>query len=243
VAIVAIRGFLSISLDGDWTLQARLRELTPRLEKAALRTALRESARPMLAAAQKFAPVYGTKTFVETVFVDKRWRKRTFATGRIGGSLRKSLRIRAFKRSRKNRVGVWIGTSALASPFQGKQFYGAFQEFGWKVGVRPERDKRVAGAIAQRLNFFAAARQGSTGQRGGAAHEAFVRSAQKAAATQSLSRADTRRFIEGKKYIRKAYNLTKYRVRNEMRTQIVRAIDVVVNRDLARIRRKAGKAA
>lgn len=231
-------GVFSISLDGDMTLQARLRELTPRLEKSALRTALRESARPMLAAAQKFAPVLGTNVFEETVWTGKRWGKRKFATGRIGGSLRKSLRIRAFKRSRKNRVGVWIGTSALASPFQGKQFYGAFQEFGWKVGVRPERDKRVVKALAQRFNFFAQARNA-----GGGAHEAFVRKAQETAAKQNLSRNDGRRFIEGKKYIRKAYNLTKHRVRNEMRTQIMRAIDVVVTRDLARIRKKGKLAA
>jgi HK97 gp10 family phage protein len=48
------------------------------------------------------------------------------------GNLEESIRIRPLKRSRKtpHRVGVRVMTSESDSLFQGKTFYGAFQEFG-----------------------------------------------------------------------------------------------------------------
>ncbi len=54
---------------------------------------------------------------------------------RATGRLARSIRLRAMKRSR-SRVGARITTNAYDNLYQGKTFYAAFQEFGWKTGKR-----------------------------------------------------------------------------------------------------------
>ncbi len=49
------------------------------------------------------------------------------------GALRKSIKVRALKRSRV-RVGVRIGMAE--KDFAGETFYGSFLEYGWKAGKR-----------------------------------------------------------------------------------------------------------
>ncbi len=176
---------VAIDLSGDKELIAALNNLTPALEKKALRTALRESSKPILSAAKARAP-------------------------RDTGALKKSLRIKAFKRTRKGKVGFSIGTSSLGSAYQGKQFYGAFQEYGWHTGKRTNEIRRSQSA----------ARRGST------------------TAKQALL-GDSRKFIEGRKYMRQAYTSQKQATLTLMRQRIFEAIDRTVKAQAAKgIKRK-----
>ena len=59
------------------------------------------------------------------------------------GLLRKSVKVRAQKRTRSS-LGVLVGYSEKA--FTGDTFYGAFLEWGWQLGKRPS--KRIAGTSA-----------------------------------------------------------------------------------------------
>lgn len=58
------------------------------------------------------------------------------ATPARTGKLRRSVKVRAVKRSRKS-VGVLVGYNDKA--YAGDTFYGAFLEWGWKQGKRPSR--------------------------------------------------------------------------------------------------------
>ena len=54
------------------------------------------------------------------------------------GKLKRSVKVRAVKRSRKA-IGVVVGYSDKA--YTGQTFYGAFLEWGWKAGRRVSRSK------------------------------------------------------------------------------------------------------
>lgn len=58
------------------------------------------------------------------------------ATPVATGKLRKSVKVRAQKRSRSS-IGVVVGYSE--KPFTGDTFYGAFLEWGWRLGKRPSK--------------------------------------------------------------------------------------------------------
>lgn len=103
-------GAINITLSGDRQLLAKLDRLSKKDSRAVVRKAARKAAKPVMQQARANAPV---KT----------------------GALKKSIKVRAIKRSR-TRIGVRISTTGLESVFQGKQFYGAFQEYGWKPGGR-----------------------------------------------------------------------------------------------------------
>ena len=62
------------------------------------------------------------------------------ATPKQTGQLRKSTKIRAIKRS-KDAAGVRVGYSD--QDFVGDQFYGAFVEYGYRVGPRRLGDART----------------------------------------------------------------------------------------------------
>lgn len=109
-----------LRIQGDKQLIRKFNELPVKVEKTIARKATREAGRPMLAEAKRNAPV---------------------ATGK----LRKSLKLRALRRSRKGRVGVTVGTSNRE--FSGEQFYGAFQEYGYHLGKRTSsvrKEQRLA---------------------------------------------------------------------------------------------------
>lgn len=98
---------------GSGILAAKLEGLTNAESKRAIGGACRESLKPMLAEAKRNAPAKS-------------------------GKLRKSIRIKAI-RSRK-RIGARVTIGGGGSEYSGKQFYGAFQEFGWKTGSRKNKD-------------------------------------------------------------------------------------------------------
>ena len=57
------------------------------------------------------------------------------------GALKKAIKLRSLKRSRTGRIGVRVAISE--DWFKGnKQFYGAFQEFGYHIGKRDRKLRR-----------------------------------------------------------------------------------------------------
>jgi len=107
---------VQVSLAGDVETLELLRTLPAKLVKGALRKSLRESAKTVLRGAKFRAP-------------------------RKSGLLIKTLKVRAFKRTRKAVVGFTVGTAA--GDYKGQTFYGGFQEYGW----RPTGRHRQSGAI------------------------------------------------------------------------------------------------
>lgn len=93
---------------------AELKALEPKVKNKICRQALRKAAKPVATVAKQLAP------------------KKT-------GQLRKAIKVRAMKRSRR---GVGIEVLTGKDFFQGDQFYGAFQEFGWHAGPRKASKKR-----------------------------------------------------------------------------------------------------
>jgi HK97 gp10 family phage protein len=68
------------------------------------------------------------------------------ATPVLSGKLRKSVKVRAAKKLKQS-IGVTIGYSE--KPFTGDTFYGAFLEWGWRIGKRPSRAKRATDTRTQ----------------------------------------------------------------------------------------------
>lgn len=108
---------VTLRVRGDRATKRALMKLTPRLRRRVLAKATRDAMRPTLKQAKANAP-----------------RRKTRKGAAVkGGQLRKSLKLRAMKRSRV-KVGAYVATAG--GWFKGRQFYGAFQEFGWKAGKR-----------------------------------------------------------------------------------------------------------
>lgn len=118
-----------ILLVGDTELREKLRELTNAEARKAVQGATRESAKVIAAQVKSNAPVKS-------------------------GSLRRSIKVRAIRRSRK-RIGMRITTWSGDNLYQGKQFYAAFQEFGWKTGSRRNTRDAIAKGEGKRLASLA----------------------------------------------------------------------------------------
>lgn len=103
----------TVIITGNKSLTKMLNALGSNKAREFHRKAVRKAARPILSEAKTNAPVKS-------------------------GALRGSLTIRAMPKSRKG-IGVKV-TNKVGHDFQGKTFYGGFQEYGWKVGRR--RSKR-----------------------------------------------------------------------------------------------------
>lgn len=97
---------VEINLVNAQKLQRKLQHLGNKAFKAALRKATREGAKVVKPVARSLAPV---------------------ATG----ALKNSLKVKAFKRSRKW-IGAKLTTNDKDNLFTGEQFYGAFLEYGTK---------------------------------------------------------------------------------------------------------------
>lgn len=105
---------VTLSIRGDKAVQRRLMALPRNLRKRALQQAARNAMKPVLAAARSNAPKGET------------------------GNLRKAVKSKVLRRNRKGLVGQVVSISDKW--FQGDQFYGAFQEFGWKTGKRQSKN-------------------------------------------------------------------------------------------------------
>lgn len=102
----------SVVVTGSEELNRKLAQLRGPQAKAAIRKASRAALRPVLAAAKANAPR---------------------RTGQLAGAIK----LRALKRSRV-RVGSQVTASGSNNQFQGKTYYGGFQEYGWRVGRRAQ---------------------------------------------------------------------------------------------------------
>lgn len=109
------RQFLVVT--GDKQLTRQLNALGGPKAKEFHRKASRKAAKPIL---DKAKQVVSAKT----------------------GRLRKSLTIRAAKRSRKS-IGVRV--TQREGAFKGDAFYGGFQEMGWRPGKRSRQSRRKRG--------------------------------------------------------------------------------------------------
>ena len=122
-----------IYLTGDAALNAKLKALTSPVAKRVIKESAKPALKPVLRQSQDLAPV-------------RKEGERSGGEVRPPGGLRKSLRIKALRRSR-TRYGYRVTTAV--DFFKGHQFYGAFQEFGWKSGAAfktlatPETQSRV----------------------------------------------------------------------------------------------------
>jgi HK97 gp10 family phage protein len=106
-------------ITGDKELDRLFQMLPDGMQKRVLRPALRAAAKVIQAQAVANAP-------------------------KDTGALKKSIKVRAGKRSRKGIVRVNVTTSKDSTTlYKGKQYYGAFIEFGHHVGKRTAEVKRT----------------------------------------------------------------------------------------------------
>ena len=103
---------MSQYLIGEEALRKKLDGLKKTDAKAALRKGTRAGCKVIQKRGQELAP------------------KRT-------KRLARNIRVRALPRSKK-----WVGTMVRGTNYKGDEFYGAFQEFGWRHGPRKLGDKR-----------------------------------------------------------------------------------------------------
>ncbi len=104
-----------LEVRGTEQLKRHLDQLADVEIRKILRKAMRAGAKVILPAARANAPVGAS------------------------GAVRRGIRVRAAKRSRR-----YIGITVTLGKgfFQGDEFYGAFQEFGWKTGKRKSSNRR-----------------------------------------------------------------------------------------------------
>lgn len=106
---------IRLEVRGAKELKRQLDQLADVEIRKILRKAMRAGAKVILPAARANAPVGAT------------------------GAIRKGIRVRAARRSRK-----YIGIVIVLGKgfFLGDEFYGAFQELGWKTGKRKSSNRR-----------------------------------------------------------------------------------------------------
>lgn len=107
----------TITIQGFEELEKALRALPEAVEKKILADSLRAGAKPIHAAAVEKCPVYHGPSRPDVT----------------PGQLKKSIKIKTSRR--KGRVRVMVQTGE--GDFKGDEFYGAFVEFGHKIGARP----------------------------------------------------------------------------------------------------------
>lgn len=104
----------TLTLTGDKQLDRFFRTMPTRVQKKVVRKPLRDAAKLIQTAAKENAP------------------ERT-------GLLRRAIKVRAAKRSRRFPFSVTVRPQIGAGDFKGKTFYGAFVEFGHRLGLRRNR--------------------------------------------------------------------------------------------------------
>lgn len=113
---------VTFRLTGNRRLDRLFQTLPVKVQKKVLRKPLREAAKVIQKQAKRNAP-------------------------KDTGLLRRSLRVRAGRRSRRFKNTVRIVVITGEGFFKGETFYGAFQEFGWKLGKRGTPNRRQMPAL------------------------------------------------------------------------------------------------
>lgn len=111
------QGGVVVTITGVERLDKALAELEPKAAKKIETKALREAARPVLAAAKDEAPTES-------------------------GKLQREIKIRGMKRSRRNHGTVGVRVVTGEEFYRGEVFYGAFINFGRKTGTRHSEVRR-----------------------------------------------------------------------------------------------------
>src|SRR6185436_11705561 len=116
-------------------IEAMLKDLEPKLRRSILKDAVYKGADAVLSTALQLVP-------------------------HRSGALARSLRVIGFrpKRGQRGIIGATVVCSGGSKDkytkrggfFQGDQFYGGFQEFGWHVGKRPKNIVRLQRAASRR---------------------------------------------------------------------------------------------
>lgn len=99
------------------------------------------------------------------------------------GALRKSIRVRTAKKKKRGEVKFTVTTSSKDNLFKGDQFYGGFQELGYRLGKRSAEVQRLQRAVRKSRN-------------------AGVHSV----ASAALDSVDKRRRVPGKRFMKRAFN-------------------------------------
>lgn len=164
----------SFELIGFEELRQKLTLLPVKMQNQILRKSLRAAAKPILERAKQNAPVssgnkelnslasrtkalgavLGATEKQQAKAAQRAVKQSIRESKKLGvdypGQLRDSLKIRAMKRSRNGRIGVTI--QSRAGDFKGREFYGAFQEYGTskmpgKGFIRSAVDSEGQGAL------------------------------------------------------------------------------------------------
>lgn len=122
-------GVTSFTIKGYEKIDRMLRTLDTKVARKVSRQAMRAGAKIVEAQAEANAPV--GKPYTRK---GKEHKPKT---------LKRSIKIRAFKKNRKGRIGFNVGTSGGDNLFAGEAFYGGFQELGYRVGKRTNEVKRA----------------------------------------------------------------------------------------------------
>lgn len=195
-----IGAVVSVTLSGHTELYNLFQELPEKHIKPALRKVLRAAAKPILASVKLRSP-------------------------RRSGAMARAFTIRAFKRSRKQRIGFWIGTTTKSGPYQDKAFYAYFIEKGWKVGKRSRELKRSL-AFVSKVKKSPLKLTDSLGQKISdelAKNRILNRKALEARA-QKITDADKRRQVPGKFIVDGAYKQHAETQKNFIVTEMTRVL-------------------
>lgn len=103
-------------ITGVEAIDRALKGLEPRLARKLLKSGMRTALKPLLARIKAAAPV------------GRPYRRK--GKEHKPGTLKKALKIRAAKRTRKGTIGINIVMGE--GDFKGESFYGSFQEYGTK---------------------------------------------------------------------------------------------------------------
>jgi hypothetical protein len=213
-----------LDLSGDKFLAMFLEDLPQKVYDRVVKSAFKVPAKRIAKAASANAPkTIGTKQ-----------------KGRPpAGTLKKELKVRTLPK-RKGWVGVIAGTSPKG--WGGPAFYGYFQERGWKIGKRPwtwhisdkqsqERlDELVAIGIRQK---FKSAKERQS-------HLKMLRAAEENLAAR---KNDKRRKIPPKFFLRRAFDAHKNITKQEMRNELILAVEAETEKAAKKMEREARAAA
>jgi hypothetical protein len=199
-----------IILLGDGIIKEKIKNLSDSEAKNVIQSACREAMKWTQKEAKKLAP------------------KKT-------GALRRSIRVRATKRSRV-RIGARVTTSASDNMYSGKTFYGAFLEYGWKTKGRKDANRRAASAMTRRLTR-SNARQGRLSPFASERALQQVRLAEYADKQTANRKPKERREIKAREYMKRAIDRTK----DECYEIFGRMVDVHIRKVMAKRKTKALK--
>ena len=172
---------LTFSLQGDTELVDKLKGFTKSEYKSAVQIGAKKALKPAQQTAKSIAP-------------------------RDTGKLRRAIRIRVLKRSRK-RVGARVTIGSHESMFKGRTFYAAFQEYGWKTGKRASNQDL---GVAKRKRRTAAQRE------------------------EIAKMNASRKTIRGKRYLKKSIDSTREMVMHNFKTEIRLGIKKVMMRSASK---------